>query len=94
MELTTLFNDFIGDADTPEKERPSLVTSSFCIQLVLGTIFLFCGFLVSPYLAQLFKVEQLSVDVSWVSIFAIFSITALGIWHGYMLDVTRLHLKP
>jgi len=85
---------FYWDEDTTEKERPSLVSSSFCIQLIIGSFALLGGFVASPYLVRFFDVQSLQADISWVAIFSIFIITTLNVWHGYMLDVTRLHLKP
>jgi O-antigen/teichoic acid export membrane protein len=85
---------FYWDEDTTEKERPSLVSSSFCIQLIIGSVALLGGFFASPYLVRLFDVQGLKADITGVAIFSIFIITTLNVWHGYMLDITRLHLKP
>ena len=85
---------FYWDKDTSLEERPSLVSSSFCIQLIIGCIVLLCGFVVSPYLVGLFDGQGVAALLSWSAIFSIFIITTFHVWHGYMLDVTRLHLKP
>jgi O-antigen/teichoic acid export membrane protein len=85
---------FYWDGGTTAEERPTLVSSSFCIQFLIGCFVLLCGFVASPYLVQLFDGQGVASLLSWVAIFSIFIITTLNIWHGYMLDVTRLHLKP
>ena len=85
---------FYWDKDTSAEERPSLVSSSFCIQLIIGCFVLLCGFIASPYLVRLFEYQGLGTTLSWAAIFSIFIVTTLNVWHGYMLDVTRLHLKP
>ena len=85
---------FYWDKGTIEKERPCLVSSSFCIQLIIGCIVLLCGFVASPYLVRLFDDQGVASELSWIAIFSIFIIKTLHVWHGYMLDLTRLHLKP
>lgn len=83
---------FYWDEKLNPEDQPTLVSSAFSIQLILGIFFLIVGFgtlLIFPSVF-LFSCEA----ISWIAIAAAITLMVFKIWFVYILDVTRLHLAP
>ena len=83
---------FYWDEKLNPEDQPTLVSSAFSIQLILGILVLIVGFgtlLMFPSFF-LFSFET----ISWIAIAAAITLMVFKIWFVYILDVTRLHLAP
>lgn len=83
---------FYWDEKLNPEDQPTLVSSAFSIQLIIGILVLIVGFgtlLIFPSFF-LFSFEA----ISWIAIAAAITLMVFKIWFVYILDVTRLHLAP
>lgn len=83
---------FYWDETTSTSDRPSLVSSAFLIQLVIGLVVLISSFLILFIISK--YVSFMSSTISVIAIASAITLMVFKIWFLYILDITRLHLAP
>jgi len=90
--LNNAVQRFYWDKDTPETERPTVVSSGLVVQVIFGLIALLIGFVALPFVLPL--VGRAELPLTWVALVAALFLMIFSQWQQYLLDVTRLHFAP
>jgi O-antigen/teichoic acid export membrane protein len=90
--LNNAVQRYYWDKDIKECERPSIVTTGFLYQILLGLLFIILSIIIVPMFE--FEIMELDLPFSTLAITAALIVMACRQWSQYILDVTRLHFAP